>query len=145
MTSFFARAYSQGQRFEAAEAFFAAAEAGTLRAHKKDWLPPALLARDLVKARRLGRWAIETPEGLMPRLTCTVGRDRKFVGLFWLKSARVDKVRVRIAGRVEPRTDGPSTRPAASQAASRALKGALESSPGPARAGEARKLLAELK
>ncbi len=110
VTSFYARAYSQRQRFETAEAFFAAAEGDRLKISPKDWLPPALLAANLPKARKLGRWAIEDAP---PRLTCLTGDGQKLVGTFNFRNGLVRSVRVRVAGADESPASGPAaTRPA---------------------------------
>ncbi|KPK84510.1 MAG: hypothetical protein AMJ81_05355 [Phycisphaerae bacterium SM23_33] len=112
VTGFFARAYSQKQTFATAAEFFQAAEQGKLKAHNKDWLPPVLLEKNLAKAKSLGPWAIEKPQGLPPLLTCTAGEDRKFVGLFRVEAGRVEQVRVRLEGREQPdRLPEPATSP----------------------------------
>ena len=58
LTSFLARAHSQGRTFETAEEFFTASRAGQPPCPAKQWLPPTLLEEALVKSPRLGRWSI---------------------------------------------------------------------------------------
>ena len=96
LCSFLARAYSQGQTFPSAEAFFQAARAGRLKAHEEDYLPPSLLRRNLAKAARLRSWSMETPAKGTPRLVLTLADGKKFVGSFTVRAGRVRKVKVTI-------------------------------------------------
>ena len=103
LTSFFARAYSQRQKFKNADEFFQTARAGKLKAHKKDWLPPSLLTNALDKAGKTGKWSIKATKGRPPKLICIRDDGKQFVGAFLLKSGRVSKVNVEIVEKKETR------------------------------------------
>ncbi|MHC4917860.1 MAG: DUF1570 domain-containing protein, partial [Planctomycetota bacterium] len=114
MTSFFARAFSQRQSFKSAEGFFKSARAGELKSHKLDWLPPGLLAENLPKATGLGKWSIETPRRMLPRLVCRLKDGRRLVGTFAVTSGRARRVNVKLLPKEkpkEPRKPSPTTRP----------------------------------
>jgi len=96
MTSYLARATSQGQRFETPEQFFEQAQAGKLKAAPLDWLPPKLLADNLPKARKLGRWSLSAEPAKPPQLQCQTADGTVYVGRFTLKAGRVDKVTVQV-------------------------------------------------
>jgi len=96
LSSFLARAYSQGQTFPSAEAFFQAARAGQLKAHQEDYLPPSLLQRNIAKAAQLRTWSMETPARRTPRLVLTLADGKRFVGSFTVRAGRVQKVKVTI-------------------------------------------------
>jgi hypothetical protein len=86
LTNYYARAASQKQTFESADAFFKAAKGGELRAHEQDWLPPSLLEHNLVLAGQMGNWTID------PRrrtLACRTNDGSVLTGSFQLNGRRV--------------------------------------------------------
>jgi len=102
MTSFFARAVSQRQRFENFEGFMDAARAGELKAHEQDWLPPRLLTEALRKADGVGAWSIENSRHRLPRLVCHSRSGAEFTGRFDIRAGRVRRVIVDVAGKAQP-------------------------------------------
>ena len=94
MTSFLARAASQGQTFRTVEEFFDAAEAGRLECNAAQWLPPTLLRLMLMRARSYRGWSLETT-GRWPKL---VKRSvaRTFTGTFTCTRGRASNVQVTI-------------------------------------------------
>ena len=94
MTSYFARAASQRQKFTSFEEFVKAARAGELKAHGLDWLPAELLTDALTKLDRVGTWSIQTKARARPRLICAAGDGTRFVGTFSVASGRVKRVNV---------------------------------------------------
>ncbi len=124
LTSFLARAVDQKMKFETAEEFFAAAEGGKIRPTLQNYLPPALLKRDLPAARKLGKWSLESPRRGVQVLRCVRADGQTFEGGFRLRRGRVQEVTARIVPRDEPapkpaesRPAGPDTRPAATSTA----------------------------
>ncbi len=101
LTSFFARAQSQKQKFKDADEFLQTAEAGNLKTNKNDWLPPTLLAEALAKAGKIGKWSIEVTGNQPPKLICTRDDGKRFVGTFVLKEDQVSKVDVTIVEKKE--------------------------------------------
>lgn len=93
MTSFYARALSQRQSFETADEFFQAAAAGTLKAHKQDWLPASLLTNALRRAPQLGEWSLERKSGRR-LLLCKTLSGVVLEGSFHLERDRVKSVSV---------------------------------------------------
>lgn len=119
MTSFFARAVSRQQEFGTFEDFFQAAQAGKLKVHQLDWLPPKLLSDALAKVRRSGEWSIERPPRRLPRLVCRSEDGTKLTGTFVVRDGRVTSVTVDVEskGHTDKREkNAPSTIPAAGQA-----------------------------
>jgi hypothetical protein len=94
LTSFFARAFSQRQYFDTSEQFFAAAEAGKLRAHQQDWLPPSLLREALTVAPQVGEWSLERKPGQRV-LLCRTNAGTLLEGSFKIETGRVQSVTVR--------------------------------------------------
>jgi hypothetical protein len=93
MTSHYARALSQGQRFGSPEEFFQAARQGKLQAHSKDWLPPSLMARDLPVVTLVGEWSIDPRRS--NALTCQTDGAR-LTGVFEIAGGRVRPGSVRL-------------------------------------------------
>jgi hypothetical protein len=93
LTSFYARALSQQQKFDKPEDFFAAAEAGTLKANAQDWLPPTLLTDALKKAPDVGTWSFKGKANWRP-LVLTAKSGNVFEGRFKIESGRVKSVTV---------------------------------------------------
>jgi len=124
LTSFFARCVARRQRYATAEAFLDAAEDGKVTCDLSDYLPPALLAANLPRARRLGTWTIDTPPAGLPRLVCRTGDGRRLVGRFRLRGGKVDRVTVEVKGpadeAAEPVAAPPASHPAPATAPLRA-------------------------
>jgi len=95
LTSYLARAASQGQTFDDAEAFFQAAREDQLKARSDQWLPPALLAEALEQAGKREGWSLEK-KGSSVRLVLTEGDGTKFIGRYELAGKKVRKVGVEI-------------------------------------------------
>lgn len=85
LTSFYARAASQRQFFDTADAFFEAAEAGTLRSHADDWLPPSLLTSAMASRGTFGDWAVFR-QGTRNELQCTTPEGASLSGQFQVTS-----------------------------------------------------------
>ncbi|UCE61511.1 MAG: DUF1570 domain-containing protein [Phycisphaerales bacterium] len=96
LTSFLARAVSQGQAFESFERFVAAAKAGELQVHEQDWLPPSLLRSALAGVRQAGEWSLEQQRRKNPKLICARKDDTRLVGTFTLRKTRVKDVFVEV-------------------------------------------------
>jgi hypothetical protein len=109
LTSFLARAASQGQGFADAEAFFQAGRAGRLNSHPSQRLPESLLSGALAKAPALGRWSL----GEGPAFTLALATPRmEFVGSFATDKGLVTAVRVDAR---EPAVSSAATGPAGRQ------------------------------
>jgi hypothetical protein len=97
LTGFYARAFSQRQSFPNFDAFQTAGEAGVLKAHPDEWLPPRLLKFALEQARMLMQggytYSLST-QYVPPRLICTAPDGRKFIGQFTIRMGKVTQVRV---------------------------------------------------
>jgi hypothetical protein len=115
LTSFLARAHSQGQRFANVQEFFAAAESGRLKTNAKQWLPPKLLNDTVQKAQKIRQWSLGGG-ALLPRLILTQENGQIFTGMFTVKRGVTHNVRVEVkktrAGLVKtrPATSAPSGR-----------------------------------
>jgi len=96
LTSFLARAVSQGQQFASAEEFFQAARAGELKAHPAQWLPRSLLERSLLRAERLRTWFVQK-EGTQVRLVLKQPGGPTFTGTFAHSGGRAVRVNVTVA------------------------------------------------
>ncbi len=94
LTSYYARALSQRQRFDTFEDFAAAAAAGELKAHAEDWLPPDLLRATLRRAPRYGRWSLQSTG--RPLLLCERPDGTILEGQFRVANNRVKSVEVQI-------------------------------------------------
>ncbi len=95
LTGFYARAVSQRQTFETIDDFLQAATAGTLRAHKEDWLPPSLLADALRRAPQAGQWSLEKRSG-KKMLICKTAAGMLLEGTFRLNGSRVKSVDIQV-------------------------------------------------
>jgi hypothetical protein len=96
LTSFLARAVSQGQKFQTAEEFFREARSGNLKSHKAQWLPPSLLNRVLLYARNWKRgWSLDAA-GRSPKLVLTWPDGKTFTGTFTHSGGRAYGVKVTI-------------------------------------------------
>jgi len=93
LTSFYARAVAQRQRFETAEEFFAAARGKQLRMSTRDWLPSWLLEDALRQAPEMGTWSLE-PKGTQRLLTCQLPDGSRLQGRFDIRGGKVMDVRV---------------------------------------------------
>ncbi len=93
VTNFYARALSQRQRFDSFDAFQQAAEAGELRSHPKQALPPSLLERALEQGAELGTWSLRKKRGWR-WLVCTAADGTVYEGRFKIRSRQVQEVTV---------------------------------------------------
>ena len=99
LTSYLARAWATGQRFDTIDAFLAEAEAGTLKSSDADWLPRSLLADALTQAGDMrekagGTFSLVT---IKPRPAAIVYQPKagpKMTGRFTLDKERVKTVTV---------------------------------------------------
>jgi len=96
LTSFLARASSQGQNFRTAQAFLAAARQGRLRTSPDQPLPGSLLTSAIKRVRQAGRWAL-AGDGQWPSLVLRTAAGKTFVGRFRIEGSRVTGVDVTIA------------------------------------------------
>lgn len=95
LTSFLARAYGQGQRFENVDEFLQAARDGSLKKSVKQPLPAELLKEALDRAEKLKSWSLESPsKTAAPRLLLTQADGTVLAGSFTLKQGQVGKVKV---------------------------------------------------
>lgn len=94
LTSFYARAFSQRQKFETVDEFFEAARAGRLKAHHKDWLPPRLLQQALDRAPLVGNWSLERKTGRL-LLVCETRSSAVLEGRFKIANGRVKSVTIK--------------------------------------------------
>jgi hypothetical protein len=93
MTSYFGRAFSQRQLFETVDEFFAAADAGELKSHKQDWLPPALARSTSGEARDIGEWSFGKRGG-RTSLVVKLSTGETLEGSFQVSGGRVKGVEV---------------------------------------------------
>ena len=101
LTSFLARAVAAGQQFDSFEAFARAARAGTLRCHRQDWLPPALLLQSLDLIPKRAKVSIAGRGPATHLLASFPGRS-DWAGTFHLIDKRVAAVTVGRATLVAP-------------------------------------------
>lgn len=102
MTHHLARAASQKQTFDTAEAFFEAARAGRLKAHAQDWLPPSLLHGALAQIEDAGAWSLRK-KGKQMSLVCATLGGKTFTGRYKLRKRQVAKVTVQEKSATKPR------------------------------------------
>jgi len=95
LTSFYARAFSQRQVFESFGEFVAAATAGTLKAHERDWLPAHMLRDALRIAPQVGEWRIEHKPGRW-LLICKCRSGNIIEGSFRIRAKCVHRVSVKL-------------------------------------------------
>jgi len=99
LTSFLARAVSQGQTFADPEDFFRQARRGRLKSHSDQWLPGSLLDRTLLYARPWKRgWRLDAAETL-PRLVLAWPNGKTYTGTFTHRGGKAYGVRVTVTGR----------------------------------------------
>ncbi len=106
LTSYLARSWGQGQRFNDAEAFFRTARAGELKMDPERWLPPKLLRKAMEEAGQLKTWSLETGSP-RPTLVLSTPKGTRFTGTFTLHRGRSEKVEVAISysqGATQPQT-----------------------------------------
>jgi hypothetical protein len=115
VTTFFARAYSQGQRFETMAEFFAAARKGETRQSPRQWLPRKLLLKAMDAVEKLHEWRIDT-SGRLPRVVLALPDGRTITGSFTVGPGLAGEITTTIT-----RPQGPpaATRPAAPAPAAR--------------------------
>lgn len=94
LTSFLARAVGQKQTFATFDEFKKTADAGELKSHREDWLPPQLLKEAMKLAADVGEWEILANGNKPPMLVLTLTDGTKVVGTFALRanSGRVNGV-----------------------------------------------------
>lgn len=93
-TSFLARAVSQGQLFDDADAFFAAADRGGLKMNSKDWLPDSLLKWALRWRERIGECSFERQRSNVKALVCVMENGDRWHGSWKTSRGRVGKVNI---------------------------------------------------
>jgi hypothetical protein len=86
LSSFYGRAASQKQFFETADAFFDAARDGRLKSASADWLPPALLERELKHYEKIGGWSVYRA-GTRNELHCKLPDGTLLMGSFQVTSS----------------------------------------------------------
>jgi hypothetical protein len=101
LMSFFARSFSQGQKFEDIEEFFEAAREDRLEEDPKRWLPRKLLLDRLAKAEELGQWKLINPRRI-PSLELTTPDGTTFTAAFKLTGGSFVNVRLEIDRPEEP-------------------------------------------
>lgn len=100
LTSHLARAYAQKQSFDTFGEFLKSAEAGGLKMHEEDWLPPGLLKEMVELSKKLGKWSLEPGEKGTRTLVCRYDEKTTWRGTFTPgRSGRVGRVSVDAAGR----------------------------------------------
>lgn len=96
LAGFAGRAAAQGQTFANADAFFTAARSGELKLGKQ-WLPPSLLERNLLRARNLRDWSLEK-ESAGGKLVLKPKDGPAYVASFAIAAGRVTKVTAKLDG-----------------------------------------------
>jgi hypothetical protein len=106
LTSFLARAYGQKQSFDTFEEFVKSAEAGELKVHGDDWLPPSLLKDAVEQTKKIGKWSLEPGATSGTRmLVCRYDEKTTWHGTFTLsRNGRVARVSVDLPGENQPPT-----------------------------------------
>ncbi len=94
LTSFLARAAGGGKTFDDAAAFLQAGARGEIETDKSDWLPPSLLRRTAIQARRFGRWSIDKTEGGQPAVVLTRPDGGRLTGTYVRTDGKVRRVKV---------------------------------------------------
>lgn len=116
LTSFLARAASQGQRFTDAEQFFREAKAGNLKCNPAQKLPASLLDRALVSIRGWDRgWSINNATRV-PKLVLAWPDGTTFVGAFTIGGGQCANVKLTVTP-PPPAVKGPATKPGAAKPA----------------------------
>jgi hypothetical protein len=101
-TSFFARSFSQQQKFATFDEFVKAAQQNQLKSHAADWLPPSVLAEALRAHAALVRnkYVFALQGQSPPALVCTLPDGRRVVGRFTIRNGgRVATVRTEVLGK----------------------------------------------
>jgi hypothetical protein len=115
LTSFLARAASQGQSFTDAQQFLQAAKAGDLKCNPAQKLPASLLDRALVSSRGWQRgWSIDNA-ARVPKLVLTWPDGTTFVGAFTVEDGKCANVKLTVTP-PPPAAKGATTRPDAAKA-----------------------------
>jgi len=97
LTSFFGRAYAQGQKFLDAEALMQAGRDGDLKCDVQQWLPPSLLESALKKSPSAGQWSLTAAPGEEPQLVLRQEDGVTFTGTFEICGSRVREVKVTLS------------------------------------------------
>jgi len=96
LTSFLARAVSQGQGFDSLEAFTLAAGSG-LTCPPDDWLPPSLLVDAVKDMPRYGRWTLDREVPDQPQIVCVMNEGTRLEGQYRIRNGRVAGVSVEVS------------------------------------------------
>lgn len=113
MTSYLARATLLKQKYDDADAFFAACRDGKLDMDPKKnaaiWLPKTLLQRELAKAAELQKWTlVYVSKTASPKLKLTLEDGTTFTGSFELKADDI----ITSVEMVKPKTTTTASKPA---------------------------------
>ncbi len=112
LTGYLGRAASQGQTFASADAFLDAAEKGTLKFNREDWLPPSLLQRALHNRPILGDLKLEPAQAGHPlRLVATPDEGGQIAASFTLSGTRIRTVTFEVL-KAAPQPAATTTTPA---------------------------------
>jgi hypothetical protein len=115
LTSFLARAASQGQSFTDAKQFFQAAKAGNLKCNPAQKLPASLLDRTLVSIRGWDRgWSIDNT-ARVPKLVLAWPDGTTFTGAFTIGGGKCANVKLTVTP-PPPAVKDATTKPAATTA-----------------------------
>ena len=98
LTSYLARATSQGQTFKDFEEFGAASE---LKHHPDDWLPPRVFKQAVEAAKKMTidgtTFTLVTSAGKTPQVQCVLKDGTRVTGKFTIRSGRVTSVTTSIS------------------------------------------------
>jgi tetratricopeptide (TPR) repeat protein len=102
LAGYLARAHGQKQSFDSFDDFIRAAQAGELKMHPDDWLPPSLLKEAIEQSKKVGEWSLE-PGGGAGRgtrmLVCEYNEQTKWCATFTLdRNGRIGRVLVDAPG-----------------------------------------------
>ncbi len=93
-TSFYARAFSQRQKFNSFAALVKAGAQAKLKSHEDDWLPPALLHEAIRDYKKYGKWSLRNRPGNY-QIVCTRPNGTELIGTFKVRRGRVVSVSVK--------------------------------------------------
>ncbi|MGE3180821.1 MAG: DUF1570 domain-containing protein [Phycisphaerae bacterium] len=93
LTSFYARAFTEKQRYSDWGDFVADASRGLLKCEASEWLPPELLQQALADAKKHGKWSIDKRPGKW-FIVCALEDGQRLEGSFKLSRGKVSSVDV---------------------------------------------------
>jgi Protein of unknown function (DUF1570) len=99
LTSFLARAYTNGQRFKDMQEFVQDAANGSLKLFQLPnmlWLPDDMLQDALENAAGIGEWGMQFDDQQQPYIFCVMPDGTKLIGQFELGENRVRSVSVNV-------------------------------------------------